>query len=89
MIHHQDVGVGVPSDRVAVHGHEVVGAVHPLGQLDGYVPDAIEVLLPRHVELVGVEGEHVAVEHVLAPVRPRDELGPLDELGGRRAAVSH
>lgn len=71
MVRDQDVRVPVPACRVAVHGNDVVGAVHPTGEFDSDVADAVEVGLDRDVELVGMEGEHVAVQLDLPPVYAR------------------
>lgn len=89
VVHHEDVGVAVPASRVCMHGNQVVGAVHALGQLHRDVTNAIHVLLRIDVELVGVEGLHVAVQLDLSVVDTGEALGARDELGRRRTAVRH
>ncbi len=85
----EDVCVRMTSSGVLVNDHHVVGGVHPLDQLDSHVTNPVQVLLLRHVELVGMKGEDVALELVLSPVRFGNALSTLDELGRGRATASH
>lgn len=88
VVRDQDVRVPVPACRVAVHGDDVVGAVHAAGELDGDVADAVEVCLNRDVELVGMEREHVTVKLDLPPVHAGEYLRPIDEVRGRRTRLT-
>lgn len=84
MVRDQDVRMPVPARRIAVHGDDVVGAVHPAGEFDSDVADAVEVCLDGDVEFVGMEGEHVAVQFDLPPVYAREQFRPVNEVRGRR-----
>lgn len=70
MVDEVDVVVEVPADRVLVGDHEVVSRVHPPGQLDAQLMDALDVLGVLHVELIGGEVLRVAVQLVGATVGP-------------------
>lgn len=85
----EDVCMPVAAGGVRVHDDEIVGRVHPLGELHRYVSDPFHVPLRGHIELVRVEGQHVRLEFVLAPARPRQRLRPFDEFSGRSPAVGH
>lgn len=89
MVHHEDVRVGVPTGGVGMHDHHVVRRVHPLDELRCHVTHAIEVVLAGHIELVGMEGEHVGLELDLSPVSRGEPLRTIDERGGSRATVGH
>lgn len=71
-----------------MYDHHVVRTVHPLGQLTGNVGDALHVAGRAHVELIRVEREHVAVEHVLSPVSLGEVFCSRHECAGSRVPCS-
>ena len=84
MIDYKDVCVPMSANGVRMDDHHVVRAVHPLGHPAGNIGDALHVVGCAHIELVRMEREDIAVEHVLSPVSLGEALGPSDECGGSR-----
>jgi hypothetical protein len=84
VIDYENVCVSMAADGVRMHDHHVVRAVHPLGHLAGNIGNALHVTRRAHIELVRMEREHIAVEHVFSPVSFSESLCPSDECGGRR-----
>ena len=85
-----DVVVEMTTPAVGVGHHEVVRAVHILGELAAKIIDPLDVVGVVHVELVGAEVLRVAVQLDLAPVvlAPGDELvGIVDGRGERGGAA--
>lgn len=89
VVRDQDVRMPVTAGRVGVHRDQVVSRVHPLGELHGHVPDPFHVRRGGHIELVGMERQHVALQLDLSPVGSGKDLRALHELRGGRPAVSH
>lgn len=84
----EDVRVTVLARRVGMDDHHEIGGVHPFGEGHGHVPDAVEVFLLGHVELVRAEREDVALKLVLSAVRTRESLSALDKRQRRRRIVA-
>lgn len=85
----EDVRVPVASGRVRVHRDHVVSAVHAFREFDGHVPDALKVGVRGHIELVGVEGQHIALKLVRPTMSSGVRLGTRYELRRGRPAVDH
>lgn len=88
VVQREDVRVPVARGGVVVHDDHVVGGMHPLGEFDRDVADALHVLLHAHVELFRVESQHVGVELDRPPVHSREELRSLDEIRGSSVALA-
>lgn len=89
MVDDQDVRVPMPSGGVRVHRDHVVSAVHAFRKFDCHVPDALKVGLRGHVELVGVERQHIALKLVRSAMSSGVRLSTRDELRRSRPAVDH
>lgn len=89
MVDDQDVRVPMASGRVRVHRDHIVSAVHAFGEFDCHVPDALKVGLRGHVELVGVERQHIALKLVRPTMSSGVRLGTRYELRRGRPAVDH
>lgn len=89
MVDDEDVRVPVASGRVGVHRDHVVSAVHTFREFDGHVPDALKVGVRGHVELVGVERQHIALKLVRPTMSSGVRLGARYELRRGRPAVDH
>lgn len=71
-----------------MHRDEVVGGVHPLGEFDRDVENAVQIVGVGDVELVGREGEDVGLELDPAAMDGGHHLGPFDERGRRGSMVA-
>lgn len=89
MVDDEDVRVPVASGGVRVHCDHVVSAMHALREFDGHVPDALKVGLRGHVELVGVERQHIALKLVRPTMSCGVRLSACDELRRSRPTVYH
>lgn len=71
-----------------MHHDEVVGGVHPLGELDRDVENTVQVVRVGDIELVGSECEDVGLDLDLAAMDSGHHLGPFDERCRRGSVVA-
>lgn len=89
MVDDEDVRVPVTPGGVRVHRDHVVSAVHAFRKFDGHVPDALKVGLRGHVELVGVERQHIALKLVRPTMSSGVRLSACYELRRSRPTIDH
>lgn len=79
MVGDEDVRVAVTTGSIVMHDDHVVGRVHALNEFHRCILDAFHISATCHVELVGVEREHIRIELHGTSMDGGESFGAVDE----------